>query len=330
MHKKILQAVLIPGAMKEEDSKRFMETLGIKTDDAISAGEFVSFRQFPVANLKSETCELVTLDEEAGIKGLIGEAVDTFKSESAAHITKTDTGEIQVAKSDLSVFRLAKKFKTVEVSLPVEESNSVKSYLTGAMDSEMYRLFDLISSALSQEKGEVAGRKTIIETAVGNFMAFVDEALAITKSDSVVVGVKMVMPEQEKEPEKKEEDPAPEPTEKEAPEKIEEPEKEPEKEEKEPEKKSDEPDALEGVVKTLNSLVGLVTVLTETTTKSEDQVKKIMVDIESMKRQVPDRIEKTGDPLNDLDVNVSPNKDKSEERVFAGIFSNPTPMIPSR
>lgn len=171
--KKILQSIIAPNDLSIDT---IQESLGedvqkvLKFDREAKRGGFKSYEQLPRESFKPESFELVTLDAEAGIRGVQGELADPEQKGIVARLFKREP-QMEVIELD-------------ESAIKVESAEVQKSY-SYELSEELSLLSQALYGLLFQEKGEMAEKLAAVDTVLANFRSFVEEALSVTKGELI-------------------------------------------------------------------------------------------------------------------------------------------------
>lgn len=171
--KKILQSIIAPNDLSIDT---IQESLGedvqkvLKFDREAKRGGFKSYEQLPRESFKPESFELVTLDAEAGIRGVQGELADPEQKGIVARLFKREP-QMEVIELDESVIK-------------VESAEVQKSY-SYELSEEVSLLSQALYGLLFQEKGEMAEKLAAVDMVLANFRSFVEEALSVTKGELI-------------------------------------------------------------------------------------------------------------------------------------------------
>ena len=178
---KVLQAIIAPEDMKEEDLKKALGQDQIfKLDNPITGGGHVKYNQLPKENFKSDSFELVTLDFDNNIKGIAG----NLKKGSVlpiAKIEKENDEILLVEQTEAKAPLFTRPTPGIVVDLEADSPEVSAKYMETGVADEMERLFNLMHSALTQEKADTDWRLSTIKTSVENFIGYLSDALVLAK-----------------------------------------------------------------------------------------------------------------------------------------------------
>lgn len=148
---KVLQALIIPKALSDEDTTKALE--GYRTDEVKDYETFKSYIQVGEDEMDPESIEVVLVDKENHVFGVVG----ILKAESKTQAKALDAG-----------------IKTVDF---VTMDN---------LYTELYAMADIVSGAMRQENADNKFRTKTILTAIDNFKTFAEAVLANLKSATAI------------------------------------------------------------------------------------------------------------------------------------------------
>jgi hypothetical protein len=172
MNTKVLHKLIIPKDVDVEAVKKsFTEDTRdlLNLEDGICSNKFRVFEQYPAKKCQQDTFEVVTLDEELGVRAIQASPVE----EPSTNLIKK-----MFVKTPVSVITLD--------NAPALDAEVVKTQYVEGLHEEIWGLSDAVAAIAEQEMGEGAAKLEAIKTVVANFLAFVEEAINVTKSDLVI------------------------------------------------------------------------------------------------------------------------------------------------
>ncbi len=176
MVKRVLQEIIAPSDVGPEDLRAQLseETFQmLKFDKTRDLGKFRVYEQVERDKFDEETLELVELDAEKGIRGIVG--------------TLKEQGVIG------KLFRRAEKKAVVEVpeELPtVSREELVKQY-SAEVDEQLFAAVGAIASIMAQEGWDEKKRSRAISDALDALKEFLVGVVGITKGAAMEVGIRM-------------------------------------------------------------------------------------------------------------------------------------------
>jgi hypothetical protein len=189
MPMKVLQSVVtMSGVTADVVKAAFNEEVrdAVNLSAPKASGSFTAYEQVPRDSFKSESLEVVSLNDDNSIFGIQGELVE----QPAGIVSKLFKKPAQ--KSEF----IGMSDTDVAVSVDV-----LKSKLGSALWEERDALNELIRGVLGQEHGDVTQKIAVIRQGMDNFLASIQTALETFKCE------KLVLTEPQKETEKKEQEP---------------------------------------------------------------------------------------------------------------------------
>lgn len=176
---KVIQSIV---ATKGTEVEAIKTALGqdvatiVKLEMPVESAGFVTFEQMPREAFKSDTFQVVALNEEKTVLGIQGELAE--KAEGGGIIAK--------------IFKPAEKTQVISVpeGTPTVDQAVLKSQLSSLLWEEMDALWQAIHGILSQEEGDGATKVSMVKKIMDNFTASLETAMVAMKCDRLDVPVK--------------------------------------------------------------------------------------------------------------------------------------------
>jgi hypothetical protein len=169
MSMKVLQAIVTKSGVGVDDVRAAFPEVkeAVKLSEPKPSGGFVVYEQVPRESFKSESLEVVALNDEQSMFGIQGELASQPEGFVAKLLKPAQKREyIGMADSDGAI--------------PVE---ALKSRLGNQLWEEMDALRDLIRGTLNQEAGSGEEKIAIIKTGMDNFLKSIETATVLFKCE---------------------------------------------------------------------------------------------------------------------------------------------------
>lgn len=200
---KVVTAVLIPKSISEDDAAGHLE--GYRSDEVKEYDTYKSYIQVDHETIDPETAEVIFIDKEAGILGVVASLV-TDKDEGG---DISDPKNPDAAKEDAAAEEKAGETEAKGDEDPkVVEKESLDYATMDELYMELYAMADIVGGALRQSQIEPNSRKSTVLTAIDNFRTFASMVLDNAKSDDAVKSEDHPNLAHHLPPAEKEEDPA--------------------------------------------------------------------------------------------------------------------------
>jgi len=168
---KVLQSII---AKKGTDAEIIKKALGGDVADIVQlsspkeSGSFTTYDQHPREVFKADSFEVVVLNDDRTILGLQGELVE--KSENV--VTR--------------IFKRAEQRPVISIAEGTEvlSQDVLKAQLGDKLWSELDAMRNAVSGIINQEHGDVRAKVTMVKSVFDNFLASLELASIVAKSDS--------------------------------------------------------------------------------------------------------------------------------------------------